>query len=116
MSSAIEIDNSSAAVTGNCAPGAAADLRLPELASAPPLQRRAQPGPARLSFAQERLWFIDQINPGNALANLSRGVRIKGALNTEALKRALQAVVARHEILRTTFAQIVLAQLGAGKI
>ena len=100
MSSAIEIDNSSAPV-----PGAAADLHLPEPPSVPPLRRRTEAGPARLSFAQERLWFLDQINPGDVLGNLSRGVRIKGALNAEALTQALEAVVARHEVLRTTFAK-----------
>lgn len=105
MSSAIEIDNSSAAITGSVALGAAADVRLPELPNAPPLRRRTEPSAARLSFAQERLWFLDQINPGDVLANLSGGVRITGALNTAALKQALQGVVARHEVLRTTFAK-----------
>ena len=104
MSGTIEIDNSAAVV--KLAPGAKADASLPALAnSPPPLRRRPDAGPARLSFAQERLWFLDQINPDDVLGNLSRGVRLKGALDTEALKLASQAVVARHEILRTTFAK-----------
>ncbi|HXM34973.1 MAG TPA: condensation domain-containing protein, partial [Pyrinomonadaceae bacterium] len=103
MSSAIEIDHSNAVVT-NVAQGGAV-VRLTELPNAPPLRRRPEAGPARLSFTQERLWFLDQINPGDLLANLSRGERIRGALNTEGLKQALQTVVARHEVLRTTFAK-----------
>jgi amino acid adenylation domain-containing protein len=58
-----------------------------------------------LSFAQERIWFLDQLNPGDPLFNLSRAVRISGRLNFEALQQALTSVVMRNEILRTTFAK-----------
>ncbi|MEP6743438.1 MAG: amino acid adenylation domain-containing protein [bacterium] len=61
--------------------------------------------PAPLSFAQERLWFLDQINASDASSNISRGVRINGDLKKELLQRSLQEIVNRHELLRTTFAQ-----------
>jgi aspartate racemase len=99
VSSTAEIDNPSAAGTG----GDAANLRSPQLLNLPPLNRRATTGSARLSFAQERLWFLDQLTPGDVQANLSLGWRLNGALNVEALKQALHAVVVRHDILRTAF-------------
>jgi amino acid adenylation domain-containing protein len=71
----------------------------------PPPRRRKEVGPAPLSSAQERLWFLDQINPHDVSANLSRGRWLKGVLNLDALKQAFSAVLARHEVLRTTFAQ-----------
>ncbi len=55
------------------------------------------------SFAQQRLWFLDQMTPGSALYNISRTLRIEGALHVKALQQALDTVVARHESLRTTF-------------
>src|SRR5438034_2054894 len=66
---------------------------------------------AVLSFAQERLWFLDQINHCEVSANISRALRIRGELRLELLKQSLQAVVDRHESLRTTFAT---RQLQAG--
>src|SRR2546427_9305939 len=72
------------------------------LAATALLQRRKVRGPAPLSFAQERLWFLEQINPADRSANLSRAFRITGALDISALKRSLQLVVTRHESLRTT--------------
>lgn len=56
-----------------------------------------------LSFTQQRLWFIDQFDPGNRVYNVPFAVRIAGALNVEALAKALHTVVARHESLRTVF-------------
>ncbi len=55
------------------------------------------------SFAQRRLWFIDQVEPGNTLYNVPGGFRIRGRLNPALLERSFAAVIARHEILRTTF-------------
>jgi len=54
-----------------------------------------------LSFAQRRLWFLDQLEPGNTAYNLSFGVRLKGKLNADALERSLGEIVRRHEVLRT---------------
>jgi amino acid adenylation domain-containing protein len=56
-----------------------------------------------LSFAQQRLWFIDQLEPGNPVYNTPRAVRLRGTLNIPALERALTTLVRRHEALRTTF-------------
>lgn len=55
------------------------------------------------SFAQERLWFLDQFEPGTAAYNLPRVFRIIGPLNVDVLTRAFQAVVERHASLRTVF-------------
>ncbi|HYR10725.1 MAG TPA: condensation domain-containing protein, partial [Longimicrobium sp.] len=62
-------------------------------------------GPAPLSFAQERLWFLDRMEPGNAFYNLPNAVRMRGALDVPALQRALGEIVRRHESLRTVFAE-----------
>jgi len=105
MSSAIEIDNSSAKVTGSVTESAGADRPSAEQPAGPPLRPRQQPGPAPLSFAQERLWFLDQINSGDLRGHLSGAVQIRGTLDTAALRHSLRAVAARHEILRTTFAR-----------
>ena len=56
-----------------------------------------------LSFAQQRMWFLDQLEPGSAQYNIPDAVRIRGQLDAEVLRRALQAIVQRHEVLRTAF-------------
>ncbi|WP_346728620.1 non-ribosomal peptide synthase/polyketide synthase, partial [Corallococcus exiguus] len=56
-----------------------------------------------MSFAQQRLWFLDQLEPGMPFYNIPIAVRVEGALNADALDRAFQEVVRRHESLRTTF-------------
>jgi len=56
-----------------------------------------------LSFAQQRLWFLDQLVPQSAFYNVSAGFRLQGALDIETLQRCLDELVARHETLRTTF-------------
>jgi len=55
------------------------------------------------SFAQQRLWFLDQLDPGTAAYNLPRAFRIDGPLNIDILRQALQHVVHRHASLRTVF-------------
>ncbi|MEG4490504.1 amino acid adenylation domain-containing protein [Microcoleus sp. D3_18_C4] len=59
-----------------------------------------------LSFAQERLWFFDQLEPGNPFYNLCGAVRITGQLNAEALRQSIEKIIERHEILRTAFAAV----------
>ena len=59
--------------------------------------------PLPLSFAQQRLWFLDQLEPQNTAYNVWRAVRLGGTLNIETLERSLNDVVRRHEILRTSF-------------
>src|SRR6202158_5559227 len=58
------------------------------------------------SFAQERLWFLDQLEPGTAAYNLVRAFRIIGPLNVNALTSAIGAVIERHESLRTIFESV----------
>src|SRR5215475_7503867 len=56
-----------------------------------------------LSYAQERLWFLDQLEPGNIAYNIPAAYSFTGAMNPVALEQALNGVVQRHEALRTTF-------------
>ena len=56
-----------------------------------------------LSYAQQRLWFIDQMEPGSAAYNIPSAVRLRGRLDEEALRRSLNEIVSRHEVLRTSF-------------
>ena len=64
---------------------------------------RATTGPFPVSFAQERLWFLDQLEPGSAAYNVPVGVRLNVALDVDALGWAVGALVERHEVLRTRF-------------
>src|SRR5918998_840636 len=83
--------------------------RAPQSGAAPAAAPTAIPArgeePAPLSFAQERLWFLDRMEPGNAFYNLPSAVRLRGALDEAALERALGEIVRRHEALRTTFTE-----------
>ena len=70
---------------------------------APTLQPISRDGDLGLSFAQQRLWYLDQFEPGNAAYHIPTVVRIEGKLNKVALERSLSEIVRRHESLRTTF-------------
>ncbi|HVR96986.1 MAG TPA: amino acid adenylation domain-containing protein, partial [Thermoanaerobaculia bacterium] len=69
----------------------------------PPLERSDEAGDAPLSFSQQRLWFLDRLEPGAATYNLPVAVRLRGALDVSSLEAALSGIVRRHEALRTTF-------------
>lgn len=73
---------------------------------APVIPHRAQLSPAPLSLAQQRLWFLDRLAPGNAAYNISAAVRLQGTLNVTALEQSVGEVIRRHEALRTTFATV----------
>ena len=70
------------------------------------IPRREAKGPHPLSFAQQRLWFLDQMVPDSPAYNIPQAIQISGALDVEALQKTLDALVARHEVLRTTFAAV----------
>ncbi len=74
--------------------------RSSKIAVAP---RKRDAGAIPLSFAQERLWFLDQLAPDSARYVVSQPFHLSGLLHVKALERSLTAVVQRHEILRTTF-------------
>ncbi|QSQ19871.1 amino acid adenylation domain-containing protein [Pyxidicoccus parkwayensis] len=86
--------------------------RLRELAlsapppSRPPLLPAPRNGELPLSFAQQRLWFLGQLNAGGATYNLPFVLRLSGRLDVAALSRAVAQVVRRHEALRTTFPEV----------
>lgn len=69
----------------------------------PRLAKVSRERPLPMSFAQERLWFFDQLEPGSAAYNISRAVRLKGALHINALQDSINALFKRHEVLRSTF-------------
>ncbi|MGZ3461589.1 MAG: condensation domain-containing protein, partial [Archangium sp.] len=76
---------------------ASGSSRLPPLVPAP------RSGPLPLSFAQQRLWFLDQLEPESPLYNLPAAIRLEGTLDLAALRHGFQELVRRHESLRTTF-------------
>jgi amino acid adenylation domain-containing protein len=67
------------------------------------IRRRQSTEPAPLSFAQERLWFLDQFQPGSTAYNVFRPFPFRGPINLAALEKSLNEIVRRHETLRTTF-------------
>jgi hypothetical protein len=64
---------------------------------------RESSDPCALSFSQQRLWFLTQLEPESPIYNVPHAIRIRGALNSVALQRALNAIVGRHHTLRSTF-------------
>jgi amino acid adenylation domain-containing protein len=70
------------------------------------IPRRASNAPLQLSFAQERLWFLDQLMPGSPVFNVPTAVRISRPLDLEVLQRCVDEIIQRHEVLRSTFVTI----------
>jgi len=73
--------------------------------TAPPIEKIPRDQNLPISFAQQRLWFLDQLAPGSASYNIPTAMRLRGKLNVKALEKSLQEIVRRHESLRTTFAE-----------
>ncbi|HEV3049863.1 MAG TPA: amino acid adenylation domain-containing protein, partial [Longimicrobium sp.] len=71
----------------------------------PPIVRVDRDRPLPLSFAQERLWFLDRLEAGSAY-NLPAALHLSGALDAAALERSLGEIVRRHEALRTVFREV----------
>ncbi|HSE18628.1 MAG TPA: amino acid adenylation domain-containing protein, partial [Pyrinomonadaceae bacterium] len=69
----------------------------------PPVRPVSRDADVPLSFAQQRLWFIDQLEPGAVPYNIPTAVKLNGKLDREALQQTLTEVVRRHEVLRTSF-------------
>ena len=86
------------------------ELRLKQsgsqLQSERPIKSRADRSSARASFAQQRLWFLEQLEPGQAAYNVPRAIRFSGPLNIEALRATLVEIVRRHEPFRTHFLNV----------
>src|SRR6185369_9588270 len=80
------------------------EMRLGTAAPAPPLLPVPREAPLPLSFAQQRLWFIDQLEPGSPLYNMPVALRVEGPLDSAVLARCLGEIMRRHEALRTVFA------------
>jgi len=69
----------------------------------PPIKRVPRNRPLPTSFPQQRMWFLDQLEPGNPLYNVAYVTRMAGPVNAQALEDSVNEIVRRHESLRTTF-------------
>jgi amino acid adenylation domain-containing protein len=78
-------------------------LRAGQQLDAPPVVPVARDRELPLSFAQQRLWFLDQLEPGSSFYNIPTGVRLRGSLVITALEQSFSEVFRRHESLRTRF-------------
>jgi amino acid adenylation domain-containing protein len=91
-------------VAGLAAEIAAATASIRGSERRPPLLAQRREGPVPLSFAQQRLWFLDQLAPGNPAYNIPLGLDVQGELDLPTFAATLSEVVRRHESLRTVFA------------
>ena len=71
-----------------------------------PISRARRDGPLPLAYSQEQVWFLNELEPGNLAYHFQAMVRFTGSLDVVALQRALEAIVHRHEILRTAFVNV----------
>ncbi|HEY2912020.1 MAG TPA: amino acid adenylation domain-containing protein, partial [Candidatus Angelobacter sp.] len=82
------------------------ELEKGKTVEVPILKRRSISGNLPLSYAQQRLWFLDQLQPNSSAYNISSALRLRGELKVELLERALVEIVRRHEVLRTRFENV----------
>lgn len=75
----------------------------PVESSGDPITKRAREGTLPLSFSQERFWFFEQLSSGSSINNIPVALRLRGPLDVEALRSAVNEIVRRHEILRASF-------------
>ncbi|HEV2735654.1 MAG TPA: amino acid adenylation domain-containing protein, partial [Longimicrobiaceae bacterium] len=85
--------------------GRVEEIRRAGAPALPPVVPTGRTAPLPLSFAQERLWFLDRLQPDSAFYNVYSAMRLGGALAVRALERTLGEVVRRHEALRTVFGE-----------
>jgi len=78
-------------------------MRVGQGTYTPALQRSTRRSQMPLSFAQLRLWFLNQLEPESSFYNCPTALRLSGPLNVSALERTLREIIARHEVLRTSF-------------
>jgi len=78
-------------------------LKMKQSLIAPPIRPSAKAATYPLSFAQQRLWLLDQIRPGEATYNVPVAIRLRGQFSLETLSRTLTEIRRRHEVLRTVF-------------
>ncbi|MEZ0369288.1 MAG: condensation domain-containing protein, partial [Candidatus Sericytochromatia bacterium] len=71
--------------------------------SLPPIHKLSHTAPLRLSYAQERMWFMDQLQPDRAIYNIPTLIRLEGLLDASALEKGFQTLIGRHASLRTRF-------------
>ncbi|MBB4636057.1 non-ribosomal peptide synthetase [Longimicrobium terrae] len=84
----------------------ARELQGAARAQLPPIQPVRGDGPVPLSFAQQRLWFLEQLGDLGSAYHIHRPLRLRGELDREALVRTLDGLMARHDALRTTFVRV----------
>jgi amino acid adenylation domain-containing protein len=72
----------------------------------PPLRQIGRSGRLPLSFAQQRLWFIDRLESGSPFYNIPVAVRLSGKLDVAVLQKCVDEIVRRHEVLRTSFLEV----------
>src|SRR5689334_1443654 len=77
---------------------------LPKRATPETIPRRRKFSPGPVSSAQQRLWFIDQLDPGTPAFNIPAAVRLLGSLDVKVLENCFDEIIKRHESLRTSFA------------
>ena len=69
----------------------------------PPVKHVERAGPLPLSYAQQRLWFMEQLHPGSTAYNVPLAVQLEGHLDVEVLRKTLEEILRRHEVLRTSY-------------
>jgi alpha-ketoglutarate-dependent taurine dioxygenase/acyl carrier protein len=83
-----------------------ATMKAGQKLKAPPILPVPRDGKLPLSFAQERLWLVDRLEPNNTAYNIPAAVRLVGSLNITALEQSFNEIGRRHEVLRTTFTEV----------
>ncbi|MBA54635.1 MAG: hypothetical protein CMK89_09285 [Pseudomonadales bacterium] len=76
--------------------------RASQTKGVPPIEPIKDDAPIPLSYAQQRLWFLDQLEPGSTAYNMPGAFRLHGRINVRALQQSVYAIVSRHDVLRTT--------------